>query len=149
MNSPQPRFLRVSPVERFFNQLFGRLVGWGFGPSYNYLLEVVGRKTGRVYSTPVNILDYQGHRYLVAPRGETQWVRNARIDGQVWLKRGRSRQCYKIRPLSDSEKPVLLKEYLDRFKTAVQRYFDVPAGSSVEAFQAIAPGYPVFELTHR
>ena len=147
MSLPRERFLQPSAGERFLNQLFGRLVGWGFGLSHNYLLEVTGRKTGRVYSTPVNILDYKGKRFLVAPRGETQWVRNARAGGQVWLKKGRTRDAYKIRSLSDAEKPELLKEYLDRFKTTVQRYFDVPAGSPVEAFSTVAENYPVFELT--
>ena len=142
----QPAFLKPSASERFFNRLFGTLVGWGFGLPHNYLLQVVGRKTGRVYSTPVNILDYKGQRYLVAPRGETQWVRNARTSGQVWLKRGRTRQAYGLRPLPDSDKPAILKEYLDRYKTTVQRYFQIPAGSAVEAFAAVATTYPVFEL---
>jgi deazaflavin-dependent oxidoreductase (nitroreductase family) len=139
-------FLKPSVGERFFNRLFGTLVGWGFGLPHNYLLQVVGRKTGRVYSTPVNILDYNAKRYLVAPRGETQWVRNARASGEVWLKRGRTRQAYGLRQLLDSDKPVILKEYLDRYKTTVQRYFRAPAGSAAEAFAAVATSYPVFEL---
>jgi deazaflavin-dependent oxidoreductase (nitroreductase family) len=145
MNASQP-FLKPSVSERFFNRLFGTLVGWGFGLSHNYLLQVAGRKTGRVYSTPVNILDYRAKRYLVAPRGETQWVRNARAGGQIWLKKGRTRQQYRVRPLADAEKPELLKQYLDRYKTTVQRYFPIPAGSPVEAFGKLASTYPVFEL---
>jgi len=147
VNESRPPFLKPSAGERLFNRLFGLFVGWGFGLPHNYLLQVVGRKTGRLYSTPVNILDYyNGKRYLVAPRGETQWVRNARADGQLWLKRGRMRQQYRIRTLQDSEKPELLKEYLSRYKTTVQRYFAVPAGSPLEAFDGIASTYPVFEL---
>ena len=142
----QPGFLKPSVGERFFNRLFGILVGWGFGLPHNYLLQVVGRKTGRVYSTPVNILDFNGKRYLVAPRGETQWVRNARASGEVWLKRGLKRQAYGLRPLLDSDKPAILKEYLERYKTTVQRYFQVRAGSAAENFAAVATTYPVFEL---
>ena len=93
------------------------------------------------------MLDFQGKRYLVAPRGETQWVRNARVTGQVWLKKGRSRQQYALRLLEDREKPEVLKEYLNRYKTTVQRYFSVPAGAPLEAFSGIAPRYPVFELS--
>ena len=81
-----------------------------------YLLQVQGRKSGRIYSTPVNVLDYNGKRLLVNPRGETQWVRNARVSGQVWLKRGRSRQRYKLRVLDDQEKPEILRQYLTRYK---------------------------------
>jgi deazaflavin-dependent oxidoreductase (nitroreductase family) len=144
---PGSRYLAPSATERWFNSLFGVLVGWGLGLSYNYLLQVQGRKTGRIYSTPVNVLDYQGKRFLVAPRGETQWVRNAIASGHVWLKRGRSREQFVLRVLENRDKPALLSEYLNRYKTAVQRYFPVQAGAPLEAFSKIAANYPVFELT--
>ncbi len=146
MNSAPTPFLQPSPLERFFNRLFGVFVGWGIGPSYNYLLQVQGRKSGRIYSTPVNVLDRQGNRLLVAPRGETQWVRNARVSGQVWLKRGRSRQRFKLRALDDREKPDVLREYLSRYKLAVQPCFPLPPDARLEAFSDIAAQYPVFEL---
>jgi deazaflavin-dependent oxidoreductase (nitroreductase family) len=142
-----PTFVQPSALARTFNRLFGIFVGWGIGPSYAYVLQVQGRKSGRVYSTPVNVLDFKGKRLLVAPRGETQWVRNARACRQVWLKKGRSRRRYMLRTLEDHEKPEILKEYLDRYKVAVQGYFSVPAGSPPEAFTAIAWQYPVFELS--
>jgi deazaflavin-dependent oxidoreductase (nitroreductase family) len=129
-----------------FNRLFGAFVGWGIGPSYAYLLQVQGRKSGRIYSTPVSVLDYKGKRLLVAPRGETHWVRNARVTGQVWLKRGRSRQRYALRALDDRDKPEILREYLNRYKVTVQRYFSVPVGAPLEAFSDIAWQYPVFEM---
>ncbi len=146
MGSTPTPFLQPSSFERLFNRLFGYLVGWGIGLSHNYLVQVQGRKSGRIYSTPVNILDYNGKRLLVAPRGETQWVRNARVSGQVWLKRGRVRQRFKLRTVDEREKPEILREYLNRYKVTVQRYFSVPAGSPPEAFSGIAPQYPVFEL---
>jgi deazaflavin-dependent oxidoreductase (nitroreductase family) len=147
MPTSQPVFMQPSAIERFFNRLFGMLVGWGFGLPHNYLVQVQGRKSGRIYSTPVNVLDHHGARFLVAPRGETQWVRNARANGQLWLKRGRSRDRYALRSLADNEKPDILREYLSRYKTTVQRYFPVPAGATLDEFSRIAPGYPVFELT--
>jgi len=146
MKPDTPPFLQPTFGERLFNRLFGLFVGLGLGLRHNYLLEVTGRRTGRIYSTPVNILDFDGRRFLVAPRGETQWVRNARASGQIWLKRGRMRRAYRVRELSDADKPMLLKTYLDRFSTTVQRYFPVPAGSSAEAFLNLTPRYPVFEL---
>lgn len=136
-------------MERWFNRLFGFLVGLGFGLKHNYLLQVRGRRSGRIYSTPIDLLETGGKRFLVAPRGRTQWVRNAEAAGEVTLKKGRSRQNYGLRPVSDAEKPELLKAYLDSFKTTVQRYFPVPAGSAVERFASIAAGYPVFELTEK
>ena len=144
---PGSRYLAPSAMERWFNSLFGFLVGLGLGLPHNYLLQVQGRKTGRIYSTPVNVLDYEGKRFLVAPRGETQWVRNAIACGHVWLKRGRSREQFGLRILENPDKPIILSEYLNRYKTTVQRYFPVQAGSPVEAFSNVAANYPVFELT--
>lgn len=141
-----PSFRKPSPIERAFNRIFGLLVGLGLGLSHNYLLQVRGRKSGRIYSTPIDLLQFGGKRYLVAPRGLTQWVRNAEVAGEVTLKKGRTRQRFRLRSIPDAEKPELLKAYLESFKTAVQRYFPVPAGSPPEAFVALAPQYPVFEL---
>jgi F420H(2)-dependent quinone reductase len=135
-----------SPIERLFNKLFGMVVGLGFGLSHNYLLQVRGRTTGQIHSTPVNLLVMNGRSYLIAPRGETQWVRNARNTGEVWLKKGRRQYHFRIREIHDNEKPRLLKAYLDKFQTTVQRYIPVPAGSAPEAFLPLASRYPVFEL---
>jgi deazaflavin-dependent oxidoreductase (nitroreductase family) len=146
MSEARPVFMQPNAMERFFNRLFGTLVGWGLGPSYNYLLQVEGRKTGRIYSTPVNVVDFNGKRFLVAPRGETQWVRNARANGRLYLKKGRTRLRYSLREIEDHEKPEILEEYLNRYKTTVQRYFPVAAGSTREAFLPLVTQYPVFEL---
>src|SRR5438876_425341 len=97
-------------------------------------------------STPVDVLEHGGRRFLVAGRGETQWVRNARASGQVTLRKGMRGEACRLRALSDAEKPEVLKAYLDRFKMTVQRYFPIPAGSPVERFAPVAAGYPVFEL---
>jgi deazaflavin-dependent oxidoreductase (nitroreductase family) len=142
-------YLAPSAFERWFNWLFGVIVGWGFGLPHNYLVQVQGRKTGRIYSTPVNVVDYEGKRFLVAPRGMTQWVRNAAGIGHVWLKKGRNREQFSVRFLTDVEKPEVLREYLNRYKTTVQRYFPIPAGSPLEEFARVAHTYPVFELTRK
>jgi deazaflavin-dependent oxidoreductase (nitroreductase family) len=146
-NAPAtPVFLKPKPIEKLFNRAFGFLVGLGLGLRHNYLLQVRGRKSGRIYSTPVNVLDTEGKRYLVAPRGRTQWVRNAEAVGEIILKRGRDRQSFRLRPIPDGEKLPLLKLYLERFAKTVQRYFPVQAGAPLESFRHLAPNYPVFEL---
>lgn len=141
-----PAFREPTPGERFFNRLFGFLVGLGLGLRHNYLLEVRGRKTGRIYATPVNVLDFRGKRLLVAPRGRTQWVRNAEAAGEVALKRGSTQLKCRLRSIPESERPEILKEYLERFTPTVQRYFPLRAGSALEEFVQIAGNYPVFEL---
>jgi len=139
-------FAAPTRPERLFNTVFGALVGLGLGPRDYYLLQVRGRTTGRVRSTPVNVIELGGRRFLVAPRGRTQWVRNAEAAGTAVLKAGRRRQTYRLRPIADADKPEVLRAYLDRFTTFVQRYFPVPAGSPPSAFIPIATRYPVFEL---
>lgn len=140
------RFKQPTTVERAINNLFGLLVGLGVGLRHNYLLEVRGRKSGRVYSTPVHVLDRDGKRYLVATRGYTQWVRNAIASGSVSLKKGRRSEEFSVRLLCDDERPEILKSYLDHYKLTVQRFFPVRAASPAEAFRPLTGDYPVFEL---
>jgi deazaflavin-dependent oxidoreductase (nitroreductase family) len=145
-HSTIPAFRQPSPVERLFNRIFGLLVELGLGMGHNYLLQVRGRKSGKLYSTPVNLLEIDGQRFLVAPRGRTHWARNVEASGEITLKRGSFRQNFRVRAISDSEKPEVLKAYLDRFHTTVQRYFPVPAGSDRRAFTSLVASYPVYEL---
>jgi deazaflavin-dependent oxidoreductase (nitroreductase family) len=146
MTPPIPVFREPTAVEKIFNRTFGLVVGLGLGFSYNYLLEVRGRKSGKLYSTPINLLELKGKRFLVAPRGRTQWVRNADAAGEITLRRRSTRLKFRLRPLSDTEAPEILKAYLDNFKSEVQRYFPVPAGSPPEAFSTLTSSYPAFEL---
>ena len=122
------------------------LVGLGLGLPHNYLLQVRGRRSGRLYATPVDVLTYADTRFVVAGRGNTQWARNVRASGQVVLRKGFRREELRARELPDAEKPPVLKAYLDRFKLTVQRYFPVRAGSPAADFVTLAPRYPVFEL---
>jgi hypothetical protein len=140
-------FLKPSAAEQFFNRAFGFLVGLGIGPSYCYLLQVRGRKTGKLYSTPVNLMVIDARHLLVAPRGRTQWVRNAEATGEIMLKRGSYRKHFHLQTIDSPAKLPILKQYLDDFRSAVQRYFSVQAGSPPEAFAEVADRYPVFELS--
>jgi deazaflavin-dependent oxidoreductase (nitroreductase family) len=142
----QQPFRAPSSTELIFNRVYGFLVGLGLGFSYNYLLQVRGRKSGKLYSTPIDLLEIDGKRFLVAPRGRTQWVRNAEAAGEITLKKGRERRRFRLRPLDEAEKLRILQAYLDRFRREVQTYFPVPAGSPAEAFEPIAENYPAFEL---
>ena len=146
MNSTLSAFRAPSALERIFNRMFGFLVGIGWSFSYNYLLQVRGRKSGNLYSTPVNLLEIGGKKFLVAPRGRTQWVRNAEAAGEITLRKGSTRQRFRLRPIPDADKPAILKAYLDTFKREVQRYFPVAAGSPPQAFAEIVQSYPTFEL---
>jgi deazaflavin-dependent oxidoreductase (nitroreductase family) len=147
MDQPAGSFERPTAVERVFNAAIGALVRLGIGLPNMRVLEVRGRKSGKLYTLPVDLLAHDGKLYLVAPRGRAAWVRNAEASGSVVLRRGRHAEEYRLRALSDAEKPPILKAYLDRFHREVQRFFPVKAGSPVDEFTSLTPRYPVFELS--
>ena len=110
-------------------------------------LYVRGRSSGELRSTPVNLLTFQGDRYLVAPRGITQWVRNLRVAGAGELRLGRQVERFVPQELTDAEKPAVLRAYLKRWKFEIGVFFDgVGPGSTDDELLAIAAGYPVFRV---
>ena len=140
-------FMRPSSLDRIVNRVFGFLVKIGFGLAHNFLLEVQGRKSGRIYATPVNVLTHENKRYLVAPRGDTQWVRNVVVSQRATLVRGAKRENVRMRAIADDAKPEILKAYVDRYRLTVQRYFPIPAGSPLKDFEPLVGRYPVFEIS--
>ena len=111
------------------------------------VLEVVGRRSGEIRTTPVNVLTLGDERYLVAPRGETEWVRNARVAGRVGLRVGRRLETVALHELADEDKPDVLRAYLRRWKWEVGQFFDgVGPDATDDQLLVIAGGYPVFRL---
>jgi len=148
MEKNQPAyFLKPSAMDRIFGQIFGAMVRLGIGFKHNFVLEVRGRKSGKVFATPVNLLFLRGKTYLCAVRGETQWVRNARAAGRVTLVKASTREEYAVRELPVVERPEPLKEFLERFAMSVQRFYPVKKGAPLSAFAECAKTMPVFELT--
>ena len=139
-------FQKESSLDRFFNRMMGQVLKLGFAPGYMRLLEVRGRKSGKIFTTPVNLLELNGRRILVAARGDTAWARNARAAGRVTLRRGAKSESLRVRELVDADKPELIKAFVDRFASQVQRFFDVKAGSPAADFRAVCSRTPVFEL---
>jgi deazaflavin-dependent oxidoreductase (nitroreductase family) len=142
-------FERPSAVERLFNGLVGALVRVGVGPAHMRVLEVRGRRSGRLYTLPVDPIAVGPALYLVAPRGRTQWVRNAEAAGEVTIRRGRRAERFALEALAEAERPPILAAYLDHYRREVQRFFPVRAGSAAEAFVPLAARYPVFRLRPR
>jgi hypothetical protein len=140
------RYLKPGPVERSFGRILVSLIRIGLIRGHFYVLEIRGRKSGRKISLPVDPLDFEGRRYLVCARGDSNWVRNARSAGEIVLVRAMRRHRYAVREIPPDPRPPVLKAYLDRFATEVQRFFPIPKGSPVEAFNDLAASYPVFEL---
>jgi deazaflavin-dependent oxidoreductase (nitroreductase family) len=111
------------------------------------VLAVRGRTSGAWRTTPVNLLNHQGRRYLVSPRGEGQWVRNLRAAGTGEMRVGRRTEAFRGRELSDEEKVPVLRAYLKRWKFEVGMFFDGvgPDSSDAEIF-AIVGKHPAFEV---
>lgn len=134
-------------TQHVFNPLVARLTRLGISVWGSRVLEVRGRRSGELRSTPVNVLTYEGERYLVAPRGTTEWVRNVRVAGGCQLRVGRRVETVRVTELPDADKPALLRAYLRRWKWEVGQFFDgVGPDATDDELAAIASGYPVFRL---
>ena len=130
-----------------FNRLVALLTLAGISVYGSRVLAVRGRKSGDWRTVPVNLLTNVGERYLVAPRGETQWVRNIRATGAGELRIGWRREPIRVVELVDDEKPELLRAYLRRWQFEVNLFFQgVGPDSSTAELARIAPGYPIFRI---
>ena len=115
---PAPRRVKLSPTDRVFNGVVGGLARLGVSLYGTRLLAVRGRKTGAWRTAVVNVLEHDGVRYLVAPRGETDWVRNVRAAKAGELRLGRQREPFRAVEIADAEKPPVLRGYLARWAFA-------------------------------
>ena len=147
MNSTAPRYIKPKSPSNFFNDTVGRLTKMGISVYGSRVLYVRGRTSGEWRSTPVNPVPLDGARFLVAPRGNTQWARNARAAGVVEIgPRWRRRQAG-ITEVDDAAKPELLKRYLARWYWQVKNYVaGLTPESTDEQLLAAAPLIPVFAL---
>lgn len=142
----------TTPLGRLTGQIFNSTVAWltrrGFSVWGSRVLYVRGRTSGQWRSNPVNVLTHDGRRYLVAPRGHTQWVRNLRAAGGGELRVGKRVEKFTATEVADAEKPGVLRAYLRRWKFEVGVFFDGVGADAPEAkLLEIAPGYPVFRVT--
>jgi len=111
------------------------------------VLAVRGRTSGEWRTTPVNLLEHDGKRYLVAPRGEAQWVRNLRAAGSGQLRVGKRVEEFRARELDTDEKLPVLRAYLKRWKFEVGVFFEgTGPDSSNEELRSIAFRHPAFEV---
>ena len=134
-------------TSHIFNPIVALLTRRGISLFGSRVLEVRGRKSGEPRRTPVNLLSFEGQRYLVAPRGDTQWARNLRVAGEGRLLVGSRGESFTALELADEEKPAVLRAYLKRWKFEVGVFFDGvgPESSEQEMLEA-APKHPVFRL---
>jgi deazaflavin-dependent oxidoreductase (nitroreductase family) len=132
-------------ARRVMNPLIDGLSRLGLSFAGSRTLEVKGRRSGLMRRNPVNPLSLDGRRYLVAPRGQTQWVRNLRAAGEGELLLGRRREHFHAVEVADSEKDAVLRAYLRRWKWEIGQFFaGVGPDSPSEELARIAADHPVF-----
>lgn len=143
------RYLEPDWVSRnIVNRIVTALVKLGVDARGARELQVRGRSTGKWRTVPVNLLTHDGATYLVAPRGDTQWVRNLRIAGVGRLRKGRRTDDFTAVELDDADKVPVLRAYLELWAFEVGRFFEgVDHESSGDELARVAPGFPVFLVT--
>jgi deazaflavin-dependent oxidoreductase (nitroreductase family) len=148
VGAPTERYLEPGWFTRnVFNRAVRRLTRLGVSVLGSRELRVRGRRTGEWHTVPVNLLTHDGNRYLVAPRGQTQWVRNVRAAGGGELRVGRHVDPFRAVEIDDAAKPAILRAYLRRWKAEVGVFFDgVGPDAPDEELARIAGGYPVFAV---
>ncbi|MFF1819077.1 nitroreductase family deazaflavin-dependent oxidoreductase [Kribbella sp. NPDC058245] len=133
---------------RFLNRLVVPLTKLGLGLLGSRVLSVRGRKSGEWRSTPVSLIVLEGQRYLVAPRGHTQWVRNLRATPEARLQLGRTTETFRAEEIPDADKTEVLRRYVKLWSMELKTFFDgdVTKNSPDEVLHHIAPGVPVFAI---
>jgi deazaflavin-dependent oxidoreductase (nitroreductase family) len=144
--TPQGRLMVT--MDRITRKVMIWLTNRGISILDSRVLAVRGRKSGEWRTTPVNLMTLDGERFLVAPRGHTQWVRNMRAAGGGELRLGRKAEAFTAVEIADADKPAVLRHYLKRWAWEVGYFFEgVTADSPEEDLERIAPGFPVFRIT--
>ncbi|MEO3826559.1 nitroreductase family deazaflavin-dependent oxidoreductase [Actinomadura sp. B10D3] len=139
---------QLGTMRRLVNAVVKRLVGSGLMAGNYALLTVRGRSTGRLYTTPVRLLERDGQSWLVAPYGEVSWVRNARAAGEVTLRRGRRSWTAALIVCDAQESGPVLRDYV-RAVPVTRPYFDVRPDDPVDRFVDEAAAHPVFRLVEK
>ena len=137
-------------TKHIVNPVVAGLTRSGVSLAGSRVLEVRGRKSGEWRRTPVNPLEFEGERYIVSPRGETQWVRNLRASGEGRLRKGRRTEDFSATELADEDKLPVLRAYLKKWAWEVGAFFQgVGADAPEDELRRIAALHPVFRISGR
>ena len=138
---------RLTLSRRILNRIVRYLIRLGLAPRKYHILTVKGQLSGRLHSTPVSVVQINEHCWLVAPFGQRNWVKNARVARQITLSRGGHSEDLTVEEEYDPNRcgPVL-KRYFDQ-EPFTRRFFDAKPGAPNEAFAAEAQRHPVFQVS--
>jgi len=137
---------KPSGVVKAMNGFFGWLASIGLMPGDTVLLQVKGRKSGQTRSVAVTWVEHEGQRYLVAPRGNTEWVRNANAAGGEAILKHRKSQPVRLEEVPVEQRAPIIKSYLKKTAMVTKREFGIEPDAPIEEFEKIAPRHPVFRV---
>ncbi len=141
-----PYYNKPTAMAKFINSTMRQFASIGLSPRDTVALRVRGRKSGKLRSNVVTYVEHEGARYLVAPRGTTEWVLNVRAaGGEASLKHGRSKPV-RLVEVPDAERAPIIRSYLKKMPGMVQREFGVQADSPDADIERIAPRHPAFRV---
>ena len=133
---------KPSGMTKFFNRVFGSFAGIGLTPKKSVMLEVKGRRSGEPRSVPVNWVEHDGNRYLVSPRGESEWVRNVRADGgRAVLRRGGTAESVRLEEIPVEGRAAIIKQYVGE-NQIVKGEFGLEPDDAIEKYEGIAANHP-------
>ena len=139
-------YRRPTKATQALNRFMSWLASRGLMPSDTITLEVKGRRSSMVRSNVVTGVKQDGERYLVSPRGESEWVRNVRAaDGEAVLRHG-GRQKVLLEEMATEERAPIIKAYLAKTKMATRQHFGVDPKAEIGEFEPIAARHPVFRI---
>jgi deazaflavin-dependent oxidoreductase (nitroreductase family) len=128
------------------NGIISRLAGIGLVPMNTVLLQVRGRRSGQTRSTAVSWVEHEGQRYLVSPRGNTEWARNAKAAGEAVLNH-RKTERVRLEEVPVEQRAPIIKAYLKKTAMVTKREFGLDPDAPIDEFEKIADRHPVFRIT--
>ena len=142
----RPRTYRLNGVQRSANAVYTLLTRLGLGARYRHLLTVTGRRSGVARTNPVDVMTHDGSRWLVAPYGEVEWVRNLRVAGVGSLRRGRRPVPFRAREADASTAVPVIRLYIESVPVT-RAYWGVGTDATDEELMDESARHPVFRLT--
>jgi hypothetical protein len=137
---------RIGTAQRLANWYFVHLTELGLGLRARHVLSVRGRTSGVVHSNPVDVIDFDGCQWLVAPYGVVNWVRNIRTVQRATLRRGRHLATYRVEEVDAITSVPVIREYISRIRVT-RAYWECGADAPLADLEKMAPRHPVFRLT--
>ncbi len=140
-------YRRPTKLTQTFNRFFSWFTSLGLTPSRMVTLEVKGRRSGQARSNPLNRVEHEGERYLVSPRGESEWVRNVRaVGGEAVIRHG-GRRKVRLEEVPAEERAPIIKAYLGKTAKVTRQHFGIDPKAELAEFEGIAARHPVFRIT--